>query len=564
MLDEYRVDMAPYLRRGLEGRLRQRLTVDSVVVLEGARATGKSSLIREGFSQGWLQDVRSFTDETELAAARAAPRDYVNSLVAGTAIDEVQLFEEITLAIKDRIDTDETPGQLVLTGSTRLHRNALGGSDPLAGRMQRSLVLGPLTAGERSGQPVNLLAELVMNDPSEIEVVGHFSRSDLATFVSVPGLPGLFELPAVQRQNRIEQYLTSVTSLQAFESRNVQNLTSLARYLANRTATLINVSDFAQRVEIARQTTNDYLSNLEEALLVQTLPAWTASKDKSEGLRGKIHFFDAGVAGGLGRLDPVGDADALGRLAETFVVNEMSRQAMWVEQPPELFHWRHKQRDEVDLVVEWADGMVVCIEVKSAEKVGLSDFRGIDAFRQKYPDRFHRGFVFYSGDVVLPFGEDRWAIPFGALGPAELERQDPVGAMLDNIAAQRAASSAELDQGAAVVQGIADEVMTQLSRIGESLGYPYDLVVGERSPMWNLQVEGPDGSRSLLKFDLDLHSGVLRLHTYSSKRPTVGKNFAERVDTSTPEQLVAELLSTAETELATTLIDWDIKSRPTR
>ncbi len=555
--------MTPYLERGLEHQVERRLSADRIVVLEGARATGKTSLLERGRSKGWIREIRSFADPAERAAAEAAPRDYVASLPACMAIDEVQLFEEITVAIKERIDANPGPGQFLLTGSTRLRRNALGGSDPLAGRTGKPLVLGPLTMAERGGQPVHLLSQLFDANPIEIEVETPMPRSALISSLQQSGLPGLIDLTVEEQRGRLESYLTSVTNLQAFESRNVQNLTSLGRYLAGRTSTLVNVAEFATKIEIARSTADEYLAHLEEALLIHRLRAWRPTRDKAETAKPKIHFFDAGTACGLGRMNPAGSQEELGRLAETLVVTEMARQSMWFEHPPDLFHWRHRQRDEVDLVVESTDGQVVCIEVKSTEQVSLSDFRGIDAFRDRYPDRFHRGFVFYSGSQILPYGEDRWAIPFGALGAKPPEAEvDVVGAVLDDIATRRSSRVVELNQQDQLI----DEVSSQLERFASSLGYDNRIEPSHRlGGSWQakLFVVTAEGSRPFIMFDLDFQAEVLRLRLLQRKGKPVQEpiSFIAQIDGRTGADLVAELLGAATEDIADSLTVWDAEAR---
>ena len=66
--------------------------------------------------------------------------------------------------VKRRVDRDRTNGAFVLTGSSRLGRTQLGGSDPLAGRAAR-LRLSPMTHGELIGRPINLVDSLFLGSP---------------------------------------------------------------------------------------------------------------------------------------------------------------------------------------------------------------------------------------------------------------------------------------------------------------------------------------------------------------------------------------------------------------
>lgn len=544
-----------YLQRGMESRLRGRMAADRLVILEGARATGKTSLIEHARAAGWITDVRSFADSTERLAAQAAPRDYIMGLPHGTAIDEAQLLEEVTLAIKERIDADPTPGQLLLTGSTRLRRNALGGSDPFAGRTGSPLTLRPMTVGERAGQPVNVLDQLFTSDPGTIPVGPQLPRTELISILTRPGLASMLDVDPSAIRERAAGYLASITNLASFESRNTTNVASLARYLAGRTSTPVNISRFHRDLEIARATADSYLAHLEEALVIHRLPGWRSSKDKSETATPKIHFFDVGLATALGRLRP-GEVPAdLGRLAESFVVGEMLSQAMWSDQMPDLFHWRKNDKNEVDLLAESPDGRVLCIEVKSAEQVTLADFRGIDAFRSAHPDRFHRGFVFYSGRTVLPFGDDRWAIPFAALRDAAPIDDDPMAEILAGISARRAANRSAVDSDTAE---LIDEAVARLNRLGKSTGMHHSVQTSDRETgaRAELIVQRPLGPVVLMHINVNVSASTLASQTH---RADVRKSVSHSVDIDNrPAGLVVSaLIAKAAETIGDTLIVWD-------
>lgn len=188
-----------------------------------------------------------------------------------------------------------------------------------------------MTLGERRGATLNILENLLDGDPAELQLGPRLGRTDLIEVVSTTGLPGLIGVDAVALEQRSNAYLSSVTALEAFESRNVRNLGSLARFLAGRTSTLVNVNQFSKAVDLSRAAVDNYLAHLEEALLLHRLPGWRLLKDKSETDKAKIHFFDTGVARAVGQLDPVRVPDQLGRLAETLVVGELLAQASWLE-----------------------------------------------------------------------------------------------------------------------------------------------------------------------------------------------------------------------------------------
>lgn len=537
------------------------------MILEGARAVGKSRLIDHAVARGWLREVRSFLDPAELSAARSAPRDYVESLPHGTAIDEAQLCESILLPLKERVERAR-PGDLLLTGSTRLRRDKLGGSDPLAGRVGTPLQLGPLTLGERDGHPIQVIDQLFDGDPTSVPIGAPAMRSDVVEFVQQPALPGLVAVTNdADRSDRAQAYLRQVTTLSSFEGIDTQRLNQLARYLAGRTSTLVNISKFGEEAELARPTVERYLALLEEALVLVRLGGWRRSKDKTETERPKLHFFDPGIACSVARMRPGTHDQDLGRLVETFLVTELLRQAQWLDRPPAGYHWRARG-DEVDLLFEDADGRVVCVEVKTSETVTPADFRGIDAFRRAHPDAFHRGFVFHSGTTALPFGDDRWAIPFAALRPAHASedvRPAETASSVDDVIASLTARRLELasTRESARAAAYRSAAVEQLGALGDSLdGFEAEVrVVGGDVVLFVTPVRPvppPDATPAhyapqtrLLSLTLDLDAQLLTAVVDAEPAHWVrSRTLSQELDGRSPSEVVTAALASVVDDVA--------------
>ena len=105
----------------------------------------------------------------------------------------------------------------------------------------------------------------------------------------------------------------------------------------------------------------------------------------------------------------------VGPLLENFAIGEVARQLTWAEEPVELFHYRDRDRVEVDMVLEHASGTVIGIEVKAAETVRGEDFRGLRHLANRLGDRFRAGIVLYAGEQQLSFGDRLTALPMAAL-----------------------------------------------------------------------------------------------------------------------------------------------------
>jgi uncharacterized protein len=100
------------------------------------------------------------------------------------------------------------------------------------------------------------------------------------------------------------------------------------------------------------------------------------------------------------------------------VLMELARQLTWSQQRAELFHYRTKDKVEVDAVLENRQGRVVGIEIKASSTVAAGDFRGVRHLAERIGDDFIAGIVFYTGTQTLPFGPRLRAVPVSALWQA--------------------------------------------------------------------------------------------------------------------------------------------------
>jgi len=104
-----------------------------------------------------------------------------------------------------------------------------------------------------------------------------------------------------------------------------------------------------------------------------------------------------------------------GPLLESFVLSELARQLTWSQELVDLFHYRDRDKFEVDAVLENRSGAVVGIEVKAASTVGPDDFRGLRRLADLLGDDFIVGIVLYTGTSTLSFGGKMRAVPVSSL-----------------------------------------------------------------------------------------------------------------------------------------------------
>lgn len=403
--------------RHLAPRLREALADAPAVLIHGPRQCGKTTLVRAiGEPRGYR--YVSFDDAAILAAARSDPAGFVSRLPAKVILDEVQRVPELFMALKESIDARRTAGRFILTGSANvllIPRLA----ESLAGRLG-ILRLHPLAQSELQRTRPRFIDSLF---------AGRFRTglsarlgADLAARIVAGGYPAALARRMPSRRSAwYRDYVEAQLQRDVRELGRIHSLDALPRLMgvvASHTASLLNVTDLAGPFELSRQTIHDYMTLLERVFLLERLPAWHTNRLSRAVKRPKIHVGDTGVACALlginaSALD--GDRVTLGPLVETFVLQELRRQASERPEPVNFFHFRDRDDFEVDIVMEAGHATVAGIEVKAAATVTERDLRGLRKFRSAAGRRFVAGVVLYDGTATIAFGEGLFAVPLRTL-----------------------------------------------------------------------------------------------------------------------------------------------------
>ena len=195
-------------------------------------------------------------------------------------------------------------------------------------------------------------------------------------------------------------------------------LPRLLSLAAAQTARLLNVADLSAPFQLSRPTIRDYVTLLERVFLLETLPPWHSNRLSRLVKTPKLHLGDSGLACALLGVDAASlaaDRPLLGQLLETFVFQELRRQASWRDEPIGFFHFRDKDGAEVDMVLERGARELVGVEVKASATVTVADFRGMRKLREAAGKRFAAGVVLYDGEITASFGDGFFAVPLRAL-----------------------------------------------------------------------------------------------------------------------------------------------------
>jgi predicted AAA+ superfamily ATPase len=414
------------IHRHLTGQLLEALEDTPVVLINGARQTGKSTLAQGAEISRQGRQYLTFDDPGVLAAARHDPVGFIAGLTAPVTLDEVQYVPEIFPAIKMAIDRKREPGRFLLTGSANvLLLPKL--SESLAGRMEL-LTLRPFSRGEIDGVKEGFVDALFSRQPAWADgTQKSLRRDELFEKVLAGGYPSaIARNRGVRRKAWFQSYLTTVLQRDVRDLTSIADVTAVPRLLsvvAARAGSLLNFADLSRTLALPQTTLKRYFALLEATFLVQLLRPWSGNLGQRAIQTPKVYLNDSGLLGHLQGLDVERlkmDPTPAGGLLENFALMELLKQAAWSETRPEFYFWRTASGQEVDIVLEDSSGRLVGIEIKVGATLGGSDVKGLQAMAGAAGKRWIRGVVLYTGNEIIPFAANLHALPLSHLwGPRE-------------------------------------------------------------------------------------------------------------------------------------------------
>ena len=418
----------PVWPRGIVRRLQESLADTPVVLLNGPRQSGKTTLVRQFASE--QRPYLTLDDATTATAARQDPQGFIRRL-DGAVVDEVQRVPELLLAIKLAVDERRRPGRFLLTGSAdvmALPRVA----DSLAGRVE-VLSLLPLAGCELAGRPsawidslfAALAGETAPPSPPPEQAAAQVGEA-LEKRVLTGGYPeALHRSSESRRQAWARSYLNAILQRDVRDIAAVDKLQSLPQLLtalAQVCGQLCNYTQLGARLGLDGKTVTRYITLLEQLFLVRRVPAWSANGLSRVVKTPKLQFLDSGLLSALLGLRLAGlvtNRTAFAPALECYVYAELLRLASWSVGSYELFMYRDRDQRDVDVVIANGLGQVVGVEVKAAASIQAAQCVGLSRLASQAGDRFLGGVILYDGVHTLPMGSlaDRpiLALPLASL-----------------------------------------------------------------------------------------------------------------------------------------------------
>jgi predicted AAA+ superfamily ATPase len=395
------------------------------VLLEGPRTVGKStllSLVADGRS-GRLLNL-------DAAAVRQAVRADPDGALDGgglVCVDEYSQVPAVLQSIKAIIGQAGWAGNFLLAGSTR-HAALPAGAQALTGRLRR-IAVEPLAQSEIDRSAPDTVAAL-FSDPARVvdsyRAPNGAGKPEYISRALRGGLPLALAAPTGEdRQDWFEGYIALTLDRDARQLARIRHswaLPEILNRLAARNAQVLSVAAISSQIGLSQPTTREYISLLEGAFLVRTLPAWRPVHTARSQLRPKVLLVDSGVAGHLAgltqeRLERVdaGAATELGHLLEAFAVNELVKEASWTRGVSLAGYWRTYEGAEVDAIMTDRAKRVVAFKVKAARTASSKDFAGLAALRDALGDAFVAGVLLTTGPIAYTQADRLHVLPLDAL-----------------------------------------------------------------------------------------------------------------------------------------------------
>ena len=380
-----------------------------ILVLTGARQTGKTTLVKEAFPDYEYISVEDpVLRETYLnLTAQQWAKLYPNAL-----LDEVQKEPRIIESIKATYDQYVEPHYVLLGSSQLLLMEKV--RESLAGRC--SIVeMYPLTLPELRTENWNdtvsdsLFHKLLMNE--DIEYFPSFlldkHRAEkleaYSHYLKYGGFPAISE----NNSNENEKYEWLHNYVRTYLERDIRDLASfrdlepfvkLQQYLALNTGNMVNASSIAKQLGITVKTVQRYIKYFEISYQVIVLSAWSKNQNRRLVKSSKVHYADHGIVQAV--LHKRGGMT--GNEYESAIIAEIYKQAKNAQSLAQFSFLRTHDGKEVDLLLEFPD-FYYAFEIKMTNKVNKTNAKHLFRLEEILDKPIKKAFLLSNDEATQYF-----------------------------------------------------------------------------------------------------------------------------------------------------------------
>lgn len=347
-----------------------------VVGLLGPRQSGKTTLAKELFPK---KPYVSFENQDTIILATQDPRSFLSFYKNGAILDEIQRVPHLLSYLQEVVDTHRIKsGLFVITGSQNLL---------LVERITQTL------AGRIAF--INLLPFSM----AELSTT-NWGKQSLESYLIKGGYPRLFQ-QRIAPTDYYPNYLLTYVERDVRQIKNISNLGLFQRFLkvcATRTGQQINYSAIGNDCGIDQKTVISWLGILEASFIAFRLQPYYKNLGKRLLQMPKLYFYDTGLCSSLLEIETekqVANHPLRGALVENLILVELLKNRFNQGLGSNIFYWRDRTGNEIDLLLDHSSG-VVPVEIKSSATFHLDFLKGI-RYWQKLNPQVETGYLIYGG-----------------------------------------------------------------------------------------------------------------------------------------------------------------------
>ena len=411
------------LARNIQERLEQALKRFPVVVILGARQSGKTTLARMARPDWNYFDLERGSDFDLIT------RDFdffFNQYSSRLIIDEAQLSGDLFRELRGVVDADRMhKGRFLLTGSSspELHRHV---SESLAGRVA-VIELGTLKMNERYALPLSPLYTTLDSLPvdrhlTELKqlplpmdngkVLDHFLKG---------GYPEpLIEDNADFQADWMAQYQAAYLQRDIrdlYPGLNLENYRRFITMLSELSGTIINRSEIGRTLSVSESAVRDYLDIAHGTFLWRILPSLERTVSKSLVKMPRGYLRDSGLLHHLVRVrdrEQILTRPGTGAAFEGYIIEELIQGLQAIATASWTYSfYRTRGGAEVDLVLTSPKGDRIPVEIKFGTATRAGDLRSLTRFIEQ--EQMPYGIVINNADQVRMLTERIIQLPAGAI-----------------------------------------------------------------------------------------------------------------------------------------------------
>lgn len=371
--------MDAYITRGIATKFQEALADTPVLVIQGPRQSGKSTLVQRVCNLPYV----TLDDSLALSSALANPEGWLKSFKEGAIIDEIQRAPQLMRSIKAVVDADRRPGRFVLTGSANVLLIPKL-SDSLAGRME-VFTLFPFAQSELTGQPKTFIDRWLADDLQPGEPKQILSG----------GFPEPYARTSESRQKAwFQAYIRALMDRDVRDLAQIEglhNLPNLLTMLAKTPYGVQNITQLSRDTGVPATSLTRYISLLQAVYLIHPIPAWTALHNGKAAKTARLAFTDTGIWSYLANA-PISTA-----VWEQFVAMELVKESGWSERPYEVMHFRSTRQHSVPIVLDLGNETILGITIIDSDTPQASDFEALQFLRDVSHGQMEQGIVLTQG-----------------------------------------------------------------------------------------------------------------------------------------------------------------------